>query len=144
MMELRDLVDASLVAERLIAKLSATFGLLALALAVVGLYGVVAYVTTQRTGEIGVRMALGADRRDVRWLVLRDTLKLVVIGMLIGIPVALACARLLESQLYEVGPNDPLAVSIGIGTLSLAALLAGYVPARRAARVDPLIALRCE
>jgi ABC-type antimicrobial peptide transport system permease subunit len=76
--------------------------------------------------------------------VLRDTLKLVVIGMLIGIPVALACARLLESQLYEVGPNDPLAISIGIGTLSLAALLAGYVPARRAARVDPLIALRCE
>jgi ABC-type antimicrobial peptide transport system permease subunit len=80
----------------------------------------------------------------VRWLVLRDTLKLVVIGMLIGIPVALACARLLESQLYEVGPNDPLAVSIGIGTLTLTALLAGYVPARRAARVDPLIALRCE
>ena len=144
MTELRDQVDASLVAERLIAKLSVTFGLLALALAAVGLYGVVAYVTAQRTGEIGIRMALGADRRDVRWLVLRDTLKLVGIGLLIGIPVALAGARLLESQLYEVGPSDPLAVSIGIGTLSLTALLAGYVPARRAARVDPLIALRCE
>jgi predicted permease len=144
MMELRDQVDASLLAERLIAKLSATFGLLALALAAVGLYGVVAYVTAQRTGEIGIRMALGANRHDVRRLVLRDTLRLVVIGLVIGIPAALAGARLLASQLYEVEPSDPLAVSLGVVTLSLAALLAGYMPARRAARVDPLVALRCE
>jgi ABC-type antimicrobial peptide transport system permease subunit len=118
--------------------------LLALALAAVGLYGLVAYVTTQRTGEIGIRMALGASRRDVRRLVLRDTVRLVVIGMAIGIPLALAAAQLLASQLYEVTPSDPLAVSLGIVALSAAALLAGYLPARRAARVDPLVALRCE
>jgi predicted permease len=144
MVELRDQVDASLVAERLIAKLSSTFGLLALALAAVGLYGVVAYVTTQRTGEIGIRMALGADRHDVRRLVLRDTLTLVVVGVVIGIPAALTVGRLLESQLYDVTPNDPLALSAGLVTLSVAALLAGYLPARRAARVDPVVALRTE
>jgi len=144
MVELRDQVDASIVAERLIAKLSATFGLLALALAAVGLYGVIAYVTTQRTGEIGIRMALGADRHDVRRLVLRDTLTLVAIGAAIGIPAALAGARLLASQLYEVGPNDPLAVSLSLATLCAAALVAGYLPARRAAHVDPSVALRAE
>ena len=144
MMEARDRLDASIVAERLIAKLSATFGLLALALAGVGLYGLIAYVTTQRTGEIGIRMALGADRGDVRRLVLRDTLTLVLAGVLIGIPAALAGARLLASQLYEVGPNDPLAVSVGLVTLLGAAVLAGYLPARRAARVDPVVALRAE
>jgi predicted permease len=144
MIELRDQVDASLIAERLIAKLSATFGLLALALAAVGLYGVVAYVTTQRTAEIGIRIALGADRRGVQRLVLRDTLTLVVVGVMIGIPVAFTGTRLLASQLYEVGPNDPLAVALGIVTLSIAALVAGYLPARRAARVDPIIALRAE
>jgi ABC-type antimicrobial peptide transport system permease subunit len=144
MIQLRDQVDASLLAERLVAKLSATFGLLALALAAVGLYGVVAYVTTQRTGEIGVRMALGADRREVRWLVLRDTLRLVAVGVAIGIPAALGGARLLESQLYEVAPTDPVTVFVGLVTLSIAAVLAGYLPARRAGRVDPVIALRAE
>ncbi|MPY91235.1 MAG: FtsX-like permease family protein [Luteitalea sp.] len=144
MLELRDQVDASIVAERLIAKLSATFGLLALALAAIGLYGVIAYVTAERTGEIGIRMALGADRRAVGWLVLRDTITLVVIGVVIGIPAALAGARLLASQLYEVGPNDSLAVSLGLVTLVVAAILAGYLPARRAARVDPVVALRAE
>jgi predicted permease len=144
MVELRDQVDASLVPERLIAKLSATFGLLALALAAVGLYGVVAYMTTQRTAEIGIRMALGADPREVRRLVLRDTLWLVIVGGIIGIPVALAGARLFASQLYGVGPNDPLVVLLGLGTISVAALVAGYLPARRAARIDPVIALRAE
>jgi predicted permease len=140
----RDQVNASILPERLIAKLSAAFGLLALALAGIGLYGVMAYLTTQRTGEIGIRMALGAGRRDVERLVMRDTLTLVVIGVLIGIPAALAGARLLASQLYEVGPNDPVAVSLALVTLVVSALTAGYLPARRAARVDPSVALRAE
>lgn len=140
----RDQVDASIVAERLTAKVAVAFGLVALMLAAVGLYGLMAYVTTQRTGEIGIRMALGADRRAVLWLVLRDTLTLVAGGLVIGIPAALAVARLLASQLYEVASSDPPAVSLGILTLSVAALLAAYVPARRAARVDPLVALRSE
>jgi ABC-type antimicrobial peptide transport system permease subunit len=132
MRELRDQVDASILAERLVAKLSAAFGLLALTMAAVGLYGVIAYVTTQRTGEIGIRMALGADRRDVRWLVLGGTFRLVVMGVLIGIPAGLAGARLLANQLYEVAPNDPAAVSVALVALAAAAL------------IDPLAALRCE
>jgi predicted permease len=144
MAELRDQVDASILAERLIAELSATFGFLALALATVGLYGIIAYVTTQRTGEIGIRIALGADRRDVRWLILRDTVRLLAVGLVIGIPAATAGAHLLASQLFQVTPTDPVATSIAIVTLVAAAFFAGYVPARRAARIDPLVALRCE
>ena len=144
MVEMRERIDTSIVGERLTAKLSAAFGLLALLLAAVGLYGVVAYVTTQRTGEIGIRMALGADRGDVRRLVLRDTLMLVLVGEATGIPIALAGARLLESQFYAVGPGDPLVVSLGMVTLLAVAVAAGYAPARRAARIDPVLALRAE
>jgi predicted permease len=142
--ELREQVDASIVTERLIARLSAGFGLVALVLSAIGLYGLTAYVTAQRTGEIGIRMALGGDRRAVRWLIVRDVLLLVATGAAIGLPLALGAARLMESQLYEVGPADPAALIASVATLALAALLAGYAPARRAARVDPLIALRCE
>ena len=142
--EARERVAASIVAERLIAKLSMVFGLLALAVAGVGVYGVIAYVTSQRTAEIGIRMALGADRREIRRLVLRDTLVLVGIGVLIGIPAALAAGRLVASQLYEVAPADPLAVSLALVTLAAVALCAGYVPAVRATRIDPLVALRVD
>ncbi|HXW06400.1 MAG TPA: ABC transporter permease [Vicinamibacterales bacterium] len=144
MVEADDQVAASIVAERLVARLSATFGLLALALSGVGLYGLLAYVTTQRTGELGIRMALGADSREVRALVLRDTLRLLGLGLLIGIPAAVASARLVASQLYEVTPDDPAAWVLGVATLSIAALVAGYLPARRAARLDPSAALRAE
>jgi len=139
-----DQVAASIVAERLIAKLSATFGVLTLALAGVGLYGLIAYVTTQRTGEIGIRMALGARRRDVRRLVLRDSFRLVALGAAIGIPAAIGGARLLSSQLYQVTSTDPVALSLSIAALSVVALVAGYLPARRATSVDPALALRAE
>jgi predicted permease len=144
MIQARDRLDASILAERLMAKLSAAFGLLALALASVGLYGLIAYVTTQRTGEIGIRMALGAQRRDVRRLVLRDTIRLMALATAIGIPAALAGAQLLSSQLYQVEPSDPVAVSLSIAALSFVALVAGYLPARRATGVDPANALRAE
>jgi predicted permease len=144
MMAARDQVDGSIVAERLVAKLSAAFGALALGLAVVGLYGLVAYVGAQRTAEIGIRMALGAGRADVRRLVVGETLRLIVAGLIVGVPAALAAARLLSAQLYEVAPTDPLALSAAVALLGAAAAGASYLPARRAARVDPCAALRAE
>jgi len=144
MIEARDQVDASLTPERLVAKLAATLGSLALALAATGLYGLIAYATEHRAGEIAIRMALGAQRRHVRRLVLGDTVKLVTFGAGIGIPVALGGAHLISSQLYQVRPTDSIVVSISTAVLSFVALLAGYLPARRATRVDPVVALRAE
>jgi ABC-type antimicrobial peptide transport system permease subunit len=132
------------VIERLVAQLSAAFGLLALGLAAVGAYGLTAYVTAQRTVEIGIRMALGGDQRAARRLVARDIFVLVGTGVAIGLPIALVAGRLLASQLYQTHPSDPIAIGAGLVTLCAAALIAGYIPARRAARVDPLVALRCE
>jgi ABC-type antimicrobial peptide transport system permease subunit len=126
------------------ARLSAVFGLLALLLAAVGLYGVVAYVTTQRTGEIGVRLALGASRGDVWQLILGDTVRLAAIGIAVGLPAAVGGAKFLSGQLYEVGPLDPPSLAIAVVVLSLTAVLAGYLPARRAAAVDPATTLRSE
>jgi putative ABC transport system permease protein len=135
-------VSASLREERLLAMLSSGFGLLALLLSCLGLYGILSYAVAQRTKEIGVRMALGAARRDVLCLVLRDALRLVLFGAALGIPAALAAARLVASQLFGISAADP--VAIGLATLALLgiAAVAGYLPARRATRVDPLVALR--
>ena len=120
------------------------FGILALILAAVGLYGVTAYAVERRTGEIGVRMALGADRGDVIRLVLRGAFLQILIGLAIGIPVAIGCSLLIAAQLYEVKGWDPLVLGVAIVTLAASAFFASIIPARRAASIDPVQALRIE
>jgi predicted permease len=130
--------------DRLIARLTQLFGLLALVLACVGLYGVTAYAVAQRTGEIGIRMALGANRGNVLGLVLRGALLQLCFGLVIGIPVALAGGRLISNQLYGVKSRDPAILALAGAILGACALVAAFVPARRAASVDPMRALRTE
>jgi predicted permease len=135
-------VDASLVQERLIATLSSVFGILALLLACIGLYGVMAYDVARRTHEIGVRMALGARARQVVQLVIGEMLRLVGIGVVIGLGAALAATRLVKSLLYGLQPHDPLTIGVAVFVLLAVAAVAGYLPARRASCVDPMVALR--
>ena len=130
--------------ERLIAQLVSFFGVLALILACIGLYGVMAQGVARRTNEIGIRMALGARGGNIAWMILRETLYLVLAGLLIGVPAALLGARLIESQLFGLKPADPLTLIAASLVLTIVALLAGYLPARRASRVNPLNALRYE
>jgi ABC-type antimicrobial peptide transport system permease subunit len=130
--------------ERLITRLTGLFGLLALALASVGLYGITAYSVARRTSEIGLRMALGANRGNVVALVLKKALLLVALGLAIGIPVALLGARLMSTQLYGVRTYDPLTLAGAVLVLSAFAALAGFIPAKRAASIEPMHALRTE
>jgi predicted permease len=141
---LSDHIGRSLVQQKLVARLASFFGLLALLLACVGLYGVMSYGVARRTNEIGIRMALGARGRSVLWLVLREALVLVVIGLGIGLVAALMVTKTAASLLYELKPNDPLTIALATVLLATVAVLAGFFPARRAARVDPMIALRDE
>ncbi len=137
-------IDRSLVIERFVATLSTGFGVVATLLAVVGLYGVMAYTVARRTREIGVRMALGAVPGDVVWLVMREVLALVGTGMAIGLIAAWSLSRVVTAQLYGVSAGDPFTIAAAAIALSLAALAAGYVPAFRATRVNPVLALRYE
>ena len=141
---LGELLDQRLTQERLLAQLCGFFAALALLLASIGLYGVLSYAVTRRTNELGIRMALGAQRGSLLGMVLRETLVMVGVGIAIGIPAAFALTRLVSSQLYGLQATDPLTTASAAAVLLAVATLAGYLPARRASRVDPLVALRYE
>ena len=137
-------IDQSLLNDRLIATLSTAFGVLATMLAVIGLYGVMAYTVARRTREIGVRMALGAVPGDVIWLVMREVLVLVGSGLVLGLVASWGLSRFVGSQLYGVTGSDPVTIAGACALLASVAALAGYIPARRATRVNPVLALRYE
>jgi predicted permease len=141
---LREQVSGNLQQEKLIAELVSFFGLLALLLACIGLYGVMAHGVVRRTREIGIRMALGAERRNIIWMVLRETVVLVLAGVVIGVPAALGATQLIASQLFGTSAADPLTLLVSALLLTAVAMLAGFLPARKASKVNPLIALRYE
>ena len=138
------LIDEVTTTERLIAVLAAAFGVLATVLAAVGLYGVIAYIVLRRTREIGVRMALGARPREILRLVMREVGILLTVGLTIGLAAAALASQLVASQLYGLSADDPLVFLAALGGLSVVALVAGTIPARRAAAIDPIKALRRE
>ena len=138
------LVDDSLQTDRFIKQLASAFSLLALLLAAIGLYGLMAYTVSRRTRDIGIRLALGAEQGNVLWLVLRETLVLVLTGIAIGIPFALAGTRLMRSMLFGLGFVDPIAILFAATLLTIVAAFAGFLPAWRASQVDPIVALRYE
>ena len=135
---------ASLRGERLFARLATLLGAVTLLLSGIGLYGLLAYAVTRRTQEIGVRMALGAERASVRWLIVKQSLVLVGLGLALGIPAALMGTRLVESMLFGLTPRDPMTIAGAVAVMIGASLAAAYVPAVRASRVDPIVALRSE
>ena len=134
----------SLVTDRMIADLSGAFGMLAVVLVCIGLYGVMAYATSGRTNEIGIRIALGAQRSGILWLILRESLLLVLIGAAIGVPLVFLAGKWISSLLFGLQPADPVALAFAIALMFVIGVLAIYIPARRATRVDPMVALRQE
>jgi ABC-type antimicrobial peptide transport system permease subunit len=138
---MHEVVATSLATPRLTGFLLGAFAAIALALAAVGIYGVVAYLVSQRTQEIGIRLAIGADRPQVLGMVLREGLSLALVGIVAGLIGAFALTRLMQSMLYEVRPNDPLTFVAVAAALLLVALAASFLPARRATKVSPTIAL---
>ena len=141
---LADAMSRSIAQERLLAQIASAFGILALLLAAVGLYGVMTYAISRRTSEIGLRVALGAEGRDILRMVLFDALRLVAMGLAVGIPLSLGAARLLATQLHGVPIADPMSRGVAVLVLTSAAIAAALQPAMRAAHVAPLIALRAE
>jgi predicted permease len=140
----RALIDAEINQEVTFARLCTMFALLALAIACIGLYGTMSYGVVRRTNEIGIRIALGAHRTTIMWMVLREVLILAAVGLAVSLPIALIASRLVESFLYGMQPNDPLALAAAVFTMIGAAVIAGYIPARHASRIPPMMALRYE
>ena len=136
--------DSSFSQDRLIARLSMFFGLLAVVLVATGVYGALAYEVSRRTSEVGLRMALGAKREQVLWMILRDSLVVCLAGVALGLPLAIACSRLLQSMLFGVKPGDPLTFTAALAGISIVALFATFLPALRAASISPIVALRYE
>jgi predicted permease len=141
---LADQFDNNIAQERMLTTLCGFLGSLAVLLAAIGLYGVMAHAVARRVREIGIRMALGARAGEVRWLILRETVLMVACGAAIGLPTAYFCTRLVETFLYGLTPQDPLTIAGSVALLLAITALAGYIPARRATRVDPMVALRYE
>jgi ABC-type antimicrobial peptide transport system permease subunit len=141
---MQEQVRADISTDAIVLQLSAAFAILATVLAMLGLYGVMAHAVTRRTREFGIRLALGAAPGRIRSIVMREISWILGIGLVCGIPAALALARLAESQLYGVKSKDPYVIAGVVLALSLASAAAGYIPARRASRVNPLDALRYE
>ncbi len=139
-----EIVNRGLVTERLVAYVSTAFGLLGLLIAAIGLYGVLAYNVTRRKREIGVRIAVGATRGSVERMFLRESFVLFALGLAIGVPLGIAVTRSVAAMLYGVGPQDPSAIASVAAVLALATAAAAYFPARRAASIDPIVALREE
>jgi ABC-type antimicrobial peptide transport system permease subunit len=130
--------------QAIIAQLSAFFGIVAVFLSSIGLYGIMSYLVTRKTGEIGIRMALGASRGAVGWQVMREVILWVTVGIIVGFPVTLGGGRLVRTMLYGLSGSDPLSLAAAIVVLVIAGFTAGYLPARKASRVDPMVALRYE
>lgn len=141
---LSDHIGRSLVQQKLIARLASFFGALALLLACIGLYGLMSYAVARRTNEIGIRIALGAAKANVLWLILREALTLVIIGLVVGLVASFFTTKTAATLLFGLQPNDPLTIALASSLLLLVAIVAGFLPARRAARVDPMTALREE
>jgi putative ABC transport system permease protein len=139
-----DALDRAVVREKLLSRLSTFFGVLATVLAGIGLYGLMAYAVARRTREIGIRMALGAARSVVLRSELKSAIRLVAAGIAVGVPLAVAVGRLVRSQLFGISGTDPVTFAMATALLALVAGAAAYLPARRASRVDPMIALRWE
>lgn len=141
---LQEQVDSSIADKSLIARLSSFFGIIAVFLACIGIYGLLSYSVARRTCELGIRLALGAQSRTLLWLVLRECLPLLLIGLAIGVPIAMSSTRILKSLLYQLSPLDPLSMTVAIVAVVVMTLAAAWLPAKRAARINPVQALRAE
>lgn len=130
--------------EQLISSLTGIFSVLALLLAAIGLYGVMSYSVVRRTNEIGIRLALGAQTKVLLWMVLRESVVLLAIGLAVGLPLTLVSTRLIREQLFGLSAMDPTTISVAILVVAAMTLLAAWLPARRATKGDPMVALRCD